>query len=296
MLIIKYAINSHCEKTIFFVKTMKNFNQTSKNSNRKAHDKTRYSVKIHTIQGYIQNTFLVEYDHGLLLLDSGARTDVSVISSFIINSLHRQLNELKLIVVTHMHPDHAGGAETLRELSGANIACHPNAPNWYSGANGRLAHIVDIGLMQYVAKKIATRKPKVWYSATLLPDVLLDDKQYLPEFEEWQVIYTLGHTNHDLSLFNQKHNKLYIADLMVWVKGRLHPPYPVCHPNQYKRSLARIKALPNPETLFAHVETKFLSEEDIDSVISLSSSLPKNHWLALKDRIKRAFSIRTFSN
>ena len=37
---------------------------------------------LHKIQGYIQTIYLIEYSHGLLLLDGCSRPDVSVIEAF----------------------------------------------------------------------------------------------------------------------------------------------------------------------------------------------------------------------
>ena len=64
-------------------------------------------MKIHTLSGYIQHIYLAEHEHGLLLLDGCSRADVETVSQFITETLHRPLSDLKLIVVTHMHPDHA---------------------------------------------------------------------------------------------------------------------------------------------------------------------------------------------
>jgi len=67
-------------------------------------------MKLHQIQGYIQSIYLAEYPHKLLLLDGACRADVETISYFITGSLKRPLSHLKLVVSTHMHPDHAGAA------------------------------------------------------------------------------------------------------------------------------------------------------------------------------------------
>ena len=70
--------------------------------------------KIVAIEGYIQTTYLAVYPDKLLLLDTGCHCDVDSILDYITNTLQRPISQLKTAVVTHMHPDHAGGAELLK--------------------------------------------------------------------------------------------------------------------------------------------------------------------------------------
>lgn len=115
-------------------------------------------MHIHKLKGYIQNIYLVEYAHGLLLLDGCSQADVRRVTEFIEQKLQRPVSDLIALVVTHMHPDHAGGAHKLRELTGCRIFAHPKAARWYTGLGGRLAHIIDIGLALWVAGRLG--KPR----------------------------------------------------------------------------------------------------------------------------------------
>lgn len=246
-------------------------------------------MKIHAINGYIENIYLVEESTGLFLLDGCSRADVSTVCEYISSTLHRPLSDLSLIVVTHMHPDHAGGAQLLSTRSGARIACHPKAPNWYRGLTGRIAHAIDVALTWWVASRLGKPKRHIWYKPTFTPDIQLEDTQCLPDFSDWQVLYTPGHTDHDISLLHRPSHQLYIADLIVSVKKRLTSPYPVCHPNQYKRSLERIKAL-KPSNLFcAHVTPLHDTDVDFEALIAEAPERPKNHWRSAKIRVSRAF-------
>lgn len=242
-------------------------------------------MRIHTLQGYIQHIFLVEEPQGLLLLDGCSRADVDMVCRYITHDMGKPLTDLKLIVVTHMHPDHAGGAHRLRRLSGATLAAHPKAAAWYAGLAGRTAHLIDVALMYWVAQRLGKTRRKAWYAPILTPDILLIDGQSLPDFTNWQVIYTPGHTDHDLSLHHQPTGGLYIADLLVRVKGQLHPPYPICHPNQYRRSLLKVSQL-KVKTLFcAHVPPLNVQDIPFETIIANAPVLPKNHWHAAKNRI-----------
>lgn len=244
-------------------------------------------MKIHTLSGYIQHIYFVEDKAGILLLDGCSRADVDMVCDYITHSLGRPLNDLKLIVVTHMHPDHAGGAVRLRERTGALVASHPKAITWYSGLAGRAAHGIDLLLTWWVARRIGKPRKPIWYRPVLAPDMYLNDEQRLPYFPDWQVLYTPGHTDHDLSLIHVPSQQAYIADVLVKVKGKLVPPYPLCHPNQYRETLKKL-ASSHIDTFFcAHVPPTKKADVDFEYVISNAPRKPKNHWHSSKNRIMK---------
>ena len=83
-------------------------------------------MKHHIIQGYIQHIHLIEYDHGCLMLDGGCRADLATIQDFFITTLKRPVTDLKVVMVTHLHPDHAGCVAYLRHASSGLCLGHPS--------------------------------------------------------------------------------------------------------------------------------------------------------------------------
>ncbi|MBY8829879.1 MBL fold metallo-hydrolase [Hephaestia mangrovi] len=77
------------------------------------------------------NAHLIRSEAGCILVDAGIPGSEHKIARV----LHRHgltFRDIKLIVVTHAHTDHAGSAARLRELSGAPILGHKDDADFYS--------------------------------------------------------------------------------------------------------------------------------------------------------------------
>jgi len=247
-------------------------------------------MKLHHIEGYIQSIYLVEYTDKFLLLDGCCRADIPVIQQFIELQLGRKFSELALVVVTHMHPDHAGAAAKLRALTGCKIAVANVNGHWYTGIDGVLMLLTDVALAHWVAKRMGKPKKRLWYQTRFTPDFKLDDGDLLPGFEEWQAHFTQGHTDRDLSLLHIPSQKIYIADLMVKVKGKYIPPFPVFYPNRYLASINKIKDLNVNALWLAHGGEIQLSEDDYQHLFEKSPRQPMTHWRSVKSKFKTVLS------
>ena len=232
------------------------------------------NYKIHHLKGYIQSLYLVEYPDKLLLLDGGSRGDVTRIEKFITQTLNRNIDDLKLIVVTHLHPDHAGAAPHLRKKHNIPIAGHPELDYWYNGFFGFIQHLLDTIFAWYVASKSRNKLKRVWYQRSLKPDFELCDGQHLPSFEDWEIFCTPGHTTHDISIYNRKDKVIYIGDLAIKLGGKFNLPFPVALPNVMEESLNKVIELEIETILFAHGG---IVEEDSKKVFSDVKSRLKNY-------------------
>jgi glyoxylase-like metal-dependent hydrolase (beta-lactamase superfamily II) len=239
------------------------------------------------LKGHIQSIYLVEYPEKLLLLDGCCRADISKLEQFITGELNRPFSDLKLIVVTHMHPDHAGAAHKLRKLSGCKIASANMSSQWYRGLNGRFTHLVDIALAMWVASRMGKARKNLWYSPHLKIDYALDDQAKLPGFDEWCVMLTSGHTDRDLSVLHLPSKRIYVADLLVKVKDRFIPPIPVNYPDQYRASILTVQALQPASIMLAHGGEVQLSERDFAHVLTVAPRKPLTIWTPAKNKLKR---------
>ena len=105
------------------------------------------------LEGYIQSSYLAVYPDKIMLLDGCCRADVPMVLSYIKTTLKRPITDLKVVVVTHMHPDHAGGARKFRQKTGCLIVSADKEGQWYGGIAGRAMHFVDMNLAYYVARR-----------------------------------------------------------------------------------------------------------------------------------------------
>lgn len=252
-------------------------------------------MRLHTLQGYIQNIHLVEYDHGCLLLDGCCRLDFPIIRDYFLHTLKRPISDLKVVVVTHMHPDHAGCALKLKAVSNCIVVSGEFSRQWYAGVKGHIAHIVDMTLALWVAGRLGKKRKNLWYPRFLNPDQQLPDNAPLPFFEDWTVIRTPGHTDRDISLVNNKEKLIYVADLIVSVKKRFAAPFPVYLPQEYKHSLHRILDYTGYNMLLAHVPNTQIERAGIEDLIKNAPNSPQTNIIAIRKKMQR-FKLRTRQN
>lgn len=231
--------------------------------------------------------YLVEYPDKLLLLDGACRADIPHLKSFIESTLKRPFSDLKVTVVTHMHPDHAGAAHKLRELTGCQLVAAKRDKDWYGGWDGFLMHLTDLALARWMANRLGKPKANLWYSRKLKPDYELSDGDTIPYFDDWTVLETPGHTDRDLSVYCASLNLAYVADLMVEVKTNLIPPFPIFHPNKYRESVQRVYDLQLDTLLAAHGGEVQFTEQALEHLLEHAPKRPITHWRVTKIKSKK---------
>ncbi|MDN5733693.1 MBL fold metallo-hydrolase [Psychrobacter celer] len=234
------------------------------------------------LEGYIQSTYLAVYPDKIMLLDGGCRPDVALVLDYIKTTLQRPLTDLKVVMVTHMHPDHAGGALQFKKQTGCLIVSADKKTQWYGGIGGRAMHVIDMNLAHYVARRQGRSAKNLYYPAHLNPDVMVKDGDCVPEFDEWQVLETPGHTDRDLSLFHLPSRQVYTADLIIKLRHKFVAPFPIYDPKLYIQSLQKIKALKPSVVMMAHGRELAIDDATFDMLITQAPKHPRT----IKDTIK----------
>lgn len=234
------------------------------------------------LEGYIQSTYLAVYPDKIMLLDGACRPDVPMVLEYIKTTLQRPITDLKVVVVTHMHPDHAGGAHKFREQTGCLIVSADKDTQWYSRIAGRTMHLVDMNLAHYVARRQGRSPRNLYYPAHLKADITVGEGDCVPGFDEWQVLETPGHTDRDLSLFHMPSRQVYTADLIIKLRHKFVAPFPIYDPKVYIQSLQKIKALKPLMVMMAHGCELAIDEATFDMLITQAPKHPRT----IKDTIK----------
>lgn len=248
-------------------------------------------MKMHVIQGYIQAIYLIEYSDKLLLFDSGSKADVSKVIEFITLKLHRPITDLKLVAVSHPHPDHIGGAATFQKTWKIPIAMNLESTRWYTGFSGRLNYFIDVLLTYYVGHRLKQNKwVDLFFQGKMKPDHLLNEGSHLPGFGDWIVLQTPGHTPMDMCFYHSDSESIYVADMFIKKRDKFIRPYPIYLPQEYRTSLGRVLKLPIKNFLLAHygiVQLNSVERESLHEVLEATPRTPRTHRRSLYKIVKK---------
>jgi glyoxylase-like metal-dependent hydrolase (beta-lactamase superfamily II) len=212
------------------------------------------------------NVYLIEGDKGYLLVDSGWNTDKSFAT------LHNYLlkigavfEDIKQIVVTHVHPDHYGMAGRIKKLSGATIAMHHLEKGFI---RSRYVSMEEL-LYQTDRMLIANGVPRDFadklrdatlglenYIVPTLPDITLHDGEIIRTGKfTFRVIWTPGHSSGHICLYEPEAKILLSGDHIL---PKITPnisfnPQSIENPlGRYLKSLREIRQLDIRLTLPGH--------------------------------------------
>lgn len=239
-------------------------------------------MKLHHIDGYIQSIYLVEYPDKVLLLDGCAKADIPMLKHYFKHVLARPMTDVTTIIVTHMHPDHAGGAQILKKLTGAKLVSAHKDTQWYGGVSGICMYLMDVLLMRMVAYLQNKPQKTVMFWPYLKPDCMVKEGDAVPEFPDWSILITAGHTDRDLSVYHAESGQIYVADLMVKTKTKYIVPFPIYHPNTYRQSLEKLNQIQPKKILMAHGGSATFDASIINELIKTMPHKRTNiFWLVL---------------
>jgi hydroxyacylglutathione hydrolase len=196
-------------------------------------------MNVHTIFTGIANTHLVASERGIVVIDAGMPRQARRIVNEIRARGHSP-SDVRLILLTHGHIDHAGSAVALKRLTGAPIALHR--------ADARLTATRDLKIPPGrngaidVAGGVLRAFGWMMPLETFTPDLWLEDGMSLRDFGiDARVVHTPGHTAGSVTLAFDD-GTLFVGDALLNV---LHVSFPLWweNPASARESACRIKAL-----------------------------------------------------
>jgi glyoxylase-like metal-dependent hydrolase (beta-lactamase superfamily II) len=212
------------------------------------------------------NVYLVKGSKGYLLVDSGWNTDESF------TAFHNYLlkhnigfEDIKQILVTHVHPDHYGMAGHIKQLSGAKIMMHQIEKDYIKPRYIDMNELLALTDSQLKDNGVSEDKIEVLRDATLglenfivatPPDATLHDGQTIDIGTfTFRAIWSPGHSSGHICLYEPKKKILFSGDHIlpkITPNVGLHPQSIDNPLGRYIESLQQIKKLDVELTLPGH--------------------------------------------
>lgn len=169
-------------------------------------------IKIHPLTlGFVQ-AYLIETPDALFLVDCGMPGQEKNILPAM-QRLGRQ--DLKLIFITHAHPDHIGSAAALKRLTGAQVAIHRLDAEALATAKMSAS---NRSWLRHMLTALITRLVRL---QPVQPDIVLEDGDSLEQYGlPGKVFHTPGHSPGSCTLVLEDHSG-FVGDL-VSTTGQPH--------------------------------------------------------------------------
>ena len=82
------------------------------------------SEHVYAVGTPAMSVFLIALPAGLTLIDAGFPGTMALVAEAV-RSLGREPEEIRDVLITHCHPDHAGGLAEVKRATGAWVWMHP---------------------------------------------------------------------------------------------------------------------------------------------------------------------------
>lgn len=169
-------------------------------------------MRVHTLFTGVANTHIVETSNGVILIDAGMPHQASRIVNKI-RELGHSPQDVRAVLLTHGHIDHAGSAVALQQMTGAPILMHRG--------DERLTTTPGLKIppgrttLTDVSGKLATKFGFLVPLQTFTSDIALEDGMKLHDLGiDARVIHTPGHTAGSMSfLFDD--GSLFVGDTLL---------------------------------------------------------------------------------
>ena len=168
------------------------------------------------------NLFLIASPESLTLVDAGFPGSATVLAEALA-SLGRDAHDVTDILVTHCHPDHAGGTAEIRQVTGGKVWMHPADGAMVSAGRAFRPYRVTAGIRNRLfARLVIRRSPQGFEPASV--DEEVTPGQMIPVAGGIMALGTPGHTEGHLAfIWPGDGGVLFLGDAATH-RGRLALP------------------------------------------------------------------------
>jgi glyoxylase-like metal-dependent hydrolase (beta-lactamase superfamily II) len=157
------------------------------------------------------NCFIID-DEGLILVDTGLPESEKKIFHAL-SEIGKKPTDIKQIILTHLHPDHAGSAAGIQKLLQIPVFAHSaDAGLIRKGVGGRESMVRTQGFFPWLIFNLFMRNAQSAIKP-VDPITTLEDNQLLPILSGVRVIHSPGHSAGHISLLLEKEQVLIAGDI-----------------------------------------------------------------------------------
>jgi glyoxylase-like metal-dependent hydrolase (beta-lactamase superfamily II) len=171
------------------------------------------------------NAFLLESpSDGLILVDTGVQGCAGKIEDAL-RTLGKFIGDVRHILVTHCHPDHAGSLAALQSMTSARTYMHHKDAALVATGRAMRRLVPTPGLLNAVLFRLMI-EPKPTTVDPAQVDVLLGDGDEIPIAGGISVVHTPGHSEGHVVFLAREHGVAFLGDAAANFFGlRLMPAY-----------------------------------------------------------------------
>ena len=171
-----------------------------------------------TSPGFV-NVYLIEDSDGYIMIDCGVNGEkyFSLLKNYL-KEENIELNEIKLLIGTHMHSDHIGLSDSLRN-EGIPFALYKNSVDFLNEYNDWSLRFKDLfiyskkeGAPKSFLSDIQSITTPTYAGKVKKPDVLLDEGKIKNINRDLSVIFTPGHDQSEISIHDSKSKVIFSGD------------------------------------------------------------------------------------
>ena len=167
---------------------------------------------------YLTCSCIVRMADGLVLIDAGMDSDAADVHVGL-RALNAGVEDVRAILLTHWHNDHAAGAHAMHVASGAPVYYDKGDEAYFTGAAGATGvrrwlseWVPEMGVLVLLKGLLGEATPRAVAAQRLVQDadVLLD---------QFEVVSPPGHTAGHVSYFYRPERALFAGDALAVIDG-----------------------------------------------------------------------------
>ncbi|CQR71796.1 Hydroxyacylglutathione hydrolase [Sporomusa ovata DSM 2662] len=143
---------------------------------------------------------IIIFGKEITLIDTGIKDSYQKIFSYI-KEQGRSINEIKLLILSHSHPDHIGSANKIKSITDCKVIAHQAEKNWIEDLDTQYQSRMVPGFYQLVNEPV-----KVDTCLEHNQEIQLDKNLTI------RVLHSPGHSKGSISIFFKEDKILFTAD------------------------------------------------------------------------------------